>query len=163
MSNCSERNASMRDYIGRGALVFAVILLAIAKNNNWLDGTTIVAIAFLAILGYMAFVPRRTTNSRQLLASKENAGDEPGEVGEDHATPDPLIINGWAILIYDCPVYVAKETAEKLTSAALRCRLEIAHEDRAFHRQGNFGMGTRMRVLVPPGEYESAMKIANLA
>ena len=53
MSNCSERNASMRDYIGRGVLVFAVVLLAIAKNNNWLDGTTIVAIAFLAILGYI--------------------------------------------------------------------------------------------------------------
>ena len=35
----------------------------------------------------------------------------------------------------------------------------VLHEDRAFHQHGNFGMGTRMCVLVSPSEYERAMRL----
>ena len=49
--------------------------------------------------------------------------------------------------------------AGRLDAAGIRCKLEVLHEDRAFHRHGNFGMGTRMCVLVSPSEYERAMRL----
>ncbi len=63
-----------------------------------------------------------------------------------------------------CAVFEADEVAERLDNAGIRCRLEIVHEDRALHISGgtvmgNGGLGTRMRVLVPPGEYDSAVRI----
>jgi len=41
----------------------------------------------------------------------------------------------------------------------IRCRLELLREDRAFHRFGNGGMGTRMCVLVAPSDYAAAKKL----
>ena len=66
---------------------------------------------------------------------------------------------GWAVLIGDCAVFEAKEIAQRLENANIRCRLEILHEDRGFHLYGNSGMGTRMRILVPPSEHERARRM----
>ena len=44
--------------------------------------------------------------------------------------------------------------------AHIRCRLEILSEDRACHRYGNGGLGTRICVLVTPDDYEKARKLA---
>ena len=72
---------------------------------------------------------------------------------------DPQIQDGWAVLLDDIAVHEARAAAEALESAQIRCRLEILREDRAFHPQGNFGMGTRMRVLVAPSDYDTAKRI----
>lgn len=67
--------------------------------------------------------------------------------------------DGWAVLIDDVPVHEAKALAERLESEQIRCRLELLKEDRAFHRFGNGGMGTRMCVLVAPSDYAAAKKL----
>ena len=54
---------------------------------------------------------------------------------------------------------LAKALAEKLEESHVRCRLELLKEDRAFHRFGDGGMGTRMRVLVAPSDYDAAKKL----
>lgn len=66
--------------------------------------------------------------------------------------------DGWAVLLDDVAVHEAKAVAEGLGNAQVRCRLELVQEDRAFHLYGNFGMGTRMRVLVAPGDYDTAKR-----
>ena len=71
--------------------------------------------------------------------------------------------NGWAVLLNDAPVHEAKALAEELEAAQMRCRLELLREDRAFHRFGNGGMGTRMCVLVAPSDYAAAKKLLSPA
>ena len=61
--------------------------------------------------------------------------------------------------MHDVPVHEAKAVAEKLEESHIRCRLELLREDRAFHRFGNGGMGTRMCVLVAPSDYDAAKKL----
>ena len=78
---------------------------------------------------------------------------------EDGIEVDPQIRDGWAVLLDDVAVHEARAAAESLENAQIRCRLEILHEDREFHRYGifgygDFGMGTRMRVLVAPSDYD---------
>ena len=68
------------------------------------------------------------------------------------------ICNGWAVLLDMVPVHEAKAAAEKLEVARMRCRIELRQEDRSFHRYGNGGMGTLMRVLVAPSDYVAAKK-----
>ena len=53
----------------------------------------------------------------------------------------------------------AKAAAETLEKAQIRCRLELLKEDRAWHRYGNGGLGTRMCVLVAPSDYAAARKL----
>ena len=67
--------------------------------------------------------------------------------------------DSWAVLIDDVPVHEAKALAERLEASQIRCRLELLKEDRAFHRFGNGGMGTRMCVLVAPSDYAAAKKL----
>jgi len=73
---------------------------------------------------------------------------------------DPQIQDGWAVLLDDIAVHEARAVAEALECAQIRCRLEILQEDREFHLYGNFGMGTRMRVLVAPRDYDTAKRIS---
>jgi len=84
------------------------------------------------------------------------------ERDDDGASEEPHTWNGWAILLGNCAVFEAREAADRLETAGIRCRLEVLHEDKAFHRFGNGGMGTRMCVLVPPGEYKRAKAVANV-
>ena len=71
---------------------------------------------------------------------------------------DPQMKDGWAVLLDDVAVHEAKAVAEALENAQVRYRLELVQEDRAFHLYGNFGMGTRMRVLVAPSDYDAAKR-----
>ena len=71
---------------------------------------------------------------------------------------DPQMKDGWAVLFDDVAVHEARAVAEVLENAQIRCRLEILQEDREFHLYGNFGMGTRMRVLVAPSDYDTAKR-----
>ena len=71
---------------------------------------------------------------------------------------DPHMKDGWAVLFDDVAVHEARAVAEALESTQIRCRLEILQEDREFHLYGNFGMGTRMRVLVAPSDYDTAKR-----
>ena len=68
------------------------------------------------------------------------------------------VCNGWAVLLDRVLVHEAKAAAEKLEVAQMRCRLELLQEDRSYHRYGNGGMGTLMRVLVAPSDYAAAKK-----
>ena len=56
-------------------------------------------------------------------------------------------------------VHEAKAAAQALEDAHIRCRLDILSEDRAYHHYGNGGLGTRMCVLVAPGDFERAKKV----
>ena len=83
------------------------------------------------------------------------------EGGED---TDPEMLDGWAVLVGDCAVFEAKEIAGRLEESGVRCRVETIREDRSLSCTGhcyfgNFGMGTRMRILVPPSEYERAKRL----
>ena len=74
------------------------------------------------------------------------------------------VCDGWIVLLNDAPVHEAKAVAEQLESAHIRCRLRLLKEDRALHVYGDgvygdYGMGTRMCVLVAPSDYVLAKKI----
>ena len=95
----------------------------------------------------------------------EDLGDDDGGIDwreNGGASEAPQMRKGWAILFSDCAVFEAGEMADRLKAAGIRCRLEVLHEDKAFHWFGNGGMGTRMYVLVPPGEYELAKAVAKV-
>ena len=139
--------------IKRISIGMFILLLLLANIENLLDGQTTVAIVIVAVVIYGVF--GGNGKAKQDVESTACAVD-----GKKQGKGVGLIMfEGWAVLAADCPVYEAKEIAEKLESAGLRCRLKVSHEDRAFHRFGNFGMGTRMCVLVPPGEYERASAV----
>ena len=94
--------------------------------------------------------------------SATDLGDDDGGIDwreEDGIDMDPQMQDGWAVLLDDAAVHEAKAVAETLENAHVRCRLEILQEDRGFHRYGQFGMGTRMRVLVAPSDYDTAKRI----
>ena len=72
--------------------------------------------------------------------------------------------DGWIVLLNDAPVHEAKAVANQLESAHIRCRLKLLKEDRALHVYGdgvygNYGMGTRMCVLVEPDNYLAAKHV----
>ena len=139
--------------IKRISIGIFILLLLLANIENLLDGQTTVAIVIVAVVIYGVFGGNGKAKQDGESTACAVDGKKQGKgVGL-------IMVEGWAVLAADCPVYEAKEIAEKLESAGLRCRLKVSHEDRAFHRFGNFGMGTRMCVLVPPGEYERASAV----
>lgn len=88
-------------------------------------------------------------------------GDDDGGIDwrEENAGGETMnVCNGWAVLLDMVPVHEAKAAAEKLEVARMRCRIELRQEDRSYHRYGNGGMGTLMRVLVAPSDYVAAKK-----
>ena len=60
----------------------------------------------------------------------------------------------------DTPLYHCRRPVLRLEAAQVRCRLELQKEDRAYHRYGNGGLGTRMCVLVAPEDYKKASGVA---
>ena len=142
--------------IKRISIGIFILLLLLANIENLLDGQTTVAIVIVVVVIYGVF----GGNGKAKQDGESTACADCSVDGKKQGKGVGLIMfEGWAVLAADCPVYEAKEIAEKLESAGLRCRLQVSHEDRAFHRFGNFGMGTRMCVLVPPGEYERASAV----
>lgn len=130
--------------------------VAIAVIERRMDGEMAVIFLLVAFMICASFLSFRHVKGRTHFKSEydDDGGIDWHERGDGDS--DPKIIDGWAVLIPDCAVFEAKETAARLESAGMRCRLECIHEDRDFHLWGNGGIGTRMCVLVPPSEYERA-------
>lgn len=139
-----------------GLLAWAVYAKKIPSGN----AIGAVIVAFVLYVSYRSFCGGA---KGQNAAAKTSDGDDGGiDWREDGgAREEPQMWNGWAILLGDCAVFEAREAADRLEAAGIRCRLEVLHEDKAFHRFGNGGMGTRMCVLVPPDEYERAKSVVN--
>ena len=142
----------------RIAIVGILAILVVARIEGWIDKCMLAAVV-VVLLG-LALVGLH--KSKQWRTSFDPDDDDDGgmdwrEDGGENASPQ--MWNGWCVLLDDCAVFEAKEAAERLEAAGLRCRLEALHEDHAYHRYGNGGMGTRMCVLVPPSEYDGAVRI----
>ncbi len=93
----------------------------------------------------------------------EDLDDDDGGIDWRETGAKDVVVDtrdGWAVLMDNVPVHEAKAAAQALDGAHIRCRLEILSEDRAYHRYGNGGLGTRMCVLVAPNDYEKAKKLA---
>ena len=148
-------------------IIFAVLAVAVAlcvltilemvQSDKWHDGAliVIVGVPLLAIQVY-SFAKQKP------VKGVEELDDDDGGIDwrEENVSGEIVDVwNGWAVLLDDVPVHEAKALAEKLNESHIRCRLELHKEDRALHRFGNGGMGTRMSVLVAPCDYESAKKL----
>ena len=131
--------------------------LEMVQSGKWRGGAifVVVGVPLLAIQFY-AFARQKPVKDVEELDDDDGGIDwrEENVVGETMP-----IWNGWAVLLNDAPVHEAKALAEKLEESRIRCRLELLKEDRAFHRFGNGGMGTRMCVLVAPSDYDAAKKL----
>ena len=143
--------------VALAALAWAVYAKKLPRENAF----WIVVGAVLLYVSYRSFCGGANGQDAAVKTSDDDDGGidwrEDGGVSEE-----PQMRDGWAILVEDCAVFEARETADRLEAAGIRCRLEVLREDKAFHRFGNGGMGTRMCVLVPLGEYERASASADL-
>ena len=148
----------------RIALALLLSAFAVAKLEGLIDfGGAAIAVVF-AFFMYVSFlgVCRMRGRTRFKPEDDDDAGiDWREEGGED---TDPEMLDGWAVLVGDCAVFEAKEIAGRLEESGVRCRVETIREDRSLSCTGhcyfgNFGMGTRMRILVPPSEYERAKRL----
>ena len=145
------------------AALAVVALLAIfeavemVQSGKWHGGAifAVVVVPLLAI--------QFCTFSRQKpVKGVEELDDDDGGIDWREENVDVEMVdvrNGWAVLWDDVPVHEAKAFAEKLEESHIRCRLELQKEDRAFHRFGNGGIGTRMCVLIAPSDYDAAKKL----
>lgn len=93
----------------------------------------------------------------------EELDDDDGGIDWRETGSENVVVethDGWAVLMDNVAVHEAKAAAQALEDAHIRCRLDILSEDRAYHHYGNGGLGTRMCVLVAPGDLERAKKVA---
>ena len=120
-------------------------------------------VAIFAVFGLLVIVLALISVARMNPEKEESEldDDDGGIDWQEKNVCDEMVQmwDGWAVLIDDVPVHEAKAVAERLESEQIRCRLELLKEDRAFHRFGNGGMGTRMCVLVAPSDYNAAKKM----
>ena len=127
------------------------------QSGKWHGG----AIFILVVVPLLAIQFCSFTRQKPVKDIEELDDDDGGiDWREDNTDGEMVDVrNGWAMLLNDAPVHEAKALAEKLEESHIRCRLELLKEDRAFHRFGNGGMGTRMCVLVAPSDYDAAKKL----
>ena len=139
--------------IGVAALLAVLEAVEMVRFDKWHCGAIFVAVALPLIILFARPKPARDASE---------LGDDDGGVDwrERNAVGEMVQMwNGWAVLLGDVPVHEAKALSERLESSQIRCRLELLKEDRAFHLYGNWGMGTRMCVLVAPSDYANAKKL----
>ena len=139
------------------ALVAAVVLAGITKNGKLGVGTGAFAVVVLFIVSQLHAVSK----SKRIKDISELDDDDGGiDWREENVSEEEFAMwKGWAVLMDDVAVHEAKAAAETLEKAQIRCRLELQKEDRAWHRFGNGGLGTRMCVLVAPSDYAAARKL----
>ena len=148
----------------RIALALLLFALAVAKLEGRIDygdAAMAVLVAFLIYASFLGFA-RLKGRTRFKPEDDEDGGIDWREEGGGDA--DPEMLDGWAVLVGDCAVFEAKEIAGRLEESGVGCRVETIREDRSLSCTGhcyfgNFGMGTRMRILVPPSEYERAKRL----
>ena len=138
------------------SLLAAAVLAGITKNGNLGVGIGVIAVVVLFIVSQLRAVSRM-----KRIKDISELGDDDGGIDwreENVAGEEVSMWKGWAVLMDDVAVHEAKAAAEELERAHIRCRLELLKEDRTWHRYGNGGLGTRMSVLVAPGDYDVARK-----
>lgn len=148
----------------RIALALLLFALAVAKLEGRIDYGDAAMAVLVAFLIYASFLglTRMKGRTRFKPEDDEDGGIDWREEGGGDA--DPEMLDGWAVLVGDCAVFEAKEIAGRLEESGVGCRVETIREDRSLSCTGhcyfgNFGMGTRMRILVPPSEYERAKRL----
>ncbi len=140
-----------------GLLSLVLMTFEMAEARRIRELLVVVAIC-LPLLAFQIY----SFDRKKPAKSARDLGDDDGGIDwreENGLDTDPQIQDGWAVLLDDVAVHEAKAVAETLENVHVRCRLEILQEDREFHRYGHFGMGTRMRVLVAPSDYDTAKRI----
>ena len=121
-------------------MVSFLVILGIAYREDVISGEWATVSFLVASLWWCI-----SLSKRRRAVETDDSDDGGDDLCEDEDVDGgPQMWNGWALLVQDCPVFEAKEIAERLDVAGIRCKLEVLHEDRAFHQHGNFGMGTRM-------------------
>ncbi len=141
--------------IGVVAPFVVLEIVEMLRLGKWIGGAIIAVFVAVALpLVILLARPKPVKGVEELDDNDGGIDWREGNAGEEVVQ----MWNGWAVVLNDAPVHEAKALAEKLESDHMRCRLELLKEDRAFHLYGNGGMGTRMCVLVAPGDYDAAKK-----
>ena len=142
-------------------IVLCVVLEAIDKVQSrvW-NGSGVAILTGVALLVVVPLIIL-FARSEPVKDESELDDDDGGIDWQEKSVCGEMVqmLNGWAVLLNDAPVHEAKALAEKLEAAQIRCRLELLREDSSFHIYGNWGMGTRMGVLVAPSDYAAAKKL----
>ena len=140
------------------ALVAAVVLIVVAMKFD----EPVAGAAVLFILVSLLVLQLCSFSKTKPCKDISELDDDDGGIDwrEENVSEEEFAMwKGWAVLMDDVAVYEAKAAAETLEKAQIRCRLELLKEDRAWHRYGNGGLGTRMCVLVAPSDYAAARKL----
>ena len=139
-------------------LVAAVVLIVVAMKLD----EPVAGAAILFILVSLLVLQVRSFSKMKPCKDISELDDDDGGIDwreENAPEEDVAMWKGWAVLMDDVAVHEAKAAAMSLEKAQIRCRLELLKEDRDWHRFGNGGLGTRMCVLVAPGDFAAARKI----
>ena len=139
-------------------LVAAVLLIVVATKTGEMGAVAII----LGIVVSLFVLQLRSSSTMKPCRDVSELDDDDGGIDwreENAPEEDVAMWKGWAVLMDDVSVHEAKSAAESLEKAQIRCRLELLKEDRDWHRFGNGGLGTRMCVLVAPGDYVAARKL----
>ena len=141
------------------AVLIAVFAVVAYVESGKVPRNMVIAAIVLPIIGlqFHSFTKSKPQKTLEDL-DDDDGGIDWRETGAKDVVVDTR--DGWAVLMDNVPVHEAKAAAQALDVAHIRCRLEILSEDRAYHRYGNGGLGTRMCVLVAPEDYEKARKLA---
>ena len=143
--------------------LFVVVLIAVLAVVAYMESgkvprNMVIAAIVLPLIGLQFHIFTKTKPQKTL----EDLDDDDGGIDWRETDAKDVVVetrDGWAVLMDNVAVHEAKSAAQALEDAHIRCRLDIISEDRSYHRYGNGGLGTRMCVLVAPGDYEKARKV----
>ena len=141
------------------AVLIAVLAVVVYLESGKVPRNMVIAAVVVPLIGLQFHIFTKTKPQKTL----EDLDDDDGGIDWRETDAKDVVVetrDGWAVLLEDAPVHEAKAAAEKLEAAQVRCRLELQKEDRAYHRYGNGGLGTRMCVLVAPEDYKKARGVA---
>ena len=141
------------------AALVAVLAVVVCVEDGKVPRNMVIAAIVLPLIGLGFYGFTKSKPQKQL----EELDDDDGGIDWRETDVEDVVVvtrDGWAVLLADVTVHEAKAAAEKLETAQIRCRLELLKEDRAYHRYGNGGLGTRMCVLVAPADYKRARGVA---
>lgn len=167
--NIKETEANVGGSGGRSFLkkfflpVVALVVLSVVAYVNsgkvpQSVSSVVAMVIVLLILGLQFYSVAKSKPQKRL----EDLGDDDGGIDWRGTGAKDVVVetrDGWAVLMDNVAVHEAKAAAQALEDAHIRCRLDILSEDRAYHHYERGGLGTRMCVLVAPGDFERAKKV----
>jgi hypothetical protein len=171
--NIKETEANVGGSGGRSFLkkfflpVVALVVLSVVAYVNsgkvpQSVSSVVAMVIVLLILGLQFYSVAKSKPQKRL----EDLGDDDGGIDWRGTGAKDVVVetrDGWAVLIGNCPVEEAASVAKRLETAGIRVRLEVLQVQRVYHLW-SIHCATRMCVLVPPSEYERAMRlVADLA